>query len=252
MTDLTEEIISQLKDFLLIEFPKKVIDITRPVYEKIRQFKERELYGTCKSNAFLIAQVFKLFGFNAEAKCVRMFVMNPEGQKLAKKSINALIKKVERERKHNQRKIWTLGIGFTKNESDAHAIVYFPNEYMILDNTFKQCERPEHNLIAENYWERIDKIPSSIYHSHIYPIEGDLEKYHSFGFLPQKVIAGGLSIQPQYSDLVKWTLERFSECLKIQVDIEKYRKKILKKARNSNRGVIYNTEVGILDQSKIN
>jgi hypothetical protein len=72
---------------------------------------------------------------------------------------------------------WTISMGLPrdKEDYDFHYVIYFPDKKEVMDLTFSQANRTEHNVVAKNYWTKLEDLPESIIR--IYPIQKEVDDY---------------------------------------------------------------------------
>jgi hypothetical protein len=118
--------------------------------------------SACFTISTIGAQILCGLGYNARIQRVMVIA----GDKIGKE----LFKEQDKTGRFNKEEVigkggWLIGIGVVGPGIPAgqfHYIIHFPEENEILDLTYGQADRPQHNLRAEAYWEKMDSLPESV------------------------------------------------------------------------------------------
>ncbi len=130
----------------------------------------------CYTASMVGSKILNGLGYKCDIQRVTVLVGNEIGRKIfTEQKKRGLYEKDEMINANG----WTIGLGVPP---DSHYIIYIegdrdngPNNGSnikgkgeILDLTFGQANRPQHNIIADAYWESEDNLPETIIELHIY------------------------------------------------------------------------------------
>lgn len=144
---VNKELLHELKNFLDNEF-------------KVVKVDEGKVLNTSKGACFTISKVASKIlnglGYRCNVKRVKVMSGNKKGIELFIKQRKTGFDRDEIIKEDG----WIIGIGCTPEM--FHYVIYFPDDKEVMDLTYSQANRPEHELICEAYWEKLDNLPETI------------------------------------------------------------------------------------------
>lgn len=124
--------------------------------------------GICYTASKVGSKILNGLGYKCYIQRVTVFVGNDIGRRIFMEQKKGRICSEDEMIKSGG---WTIGLGFPP---DSHYIIYIEGERgekgkgEILDLTYGQANRPQHNIIADAYWESEDNLPDTIIEMHIH------------------------------------------------------------------------------------
>lgn len=122
--------------------------------------------GICYTASKVGSKILNGLGYKCCIQRVTVIIGNEIGRRIFKEQKKGYIYTEDELIKSGG---WTIGLGFPP---DSHYVIYVEGERgekgEILDLTYEQATRPQYNIIADAYWERIDNLPDTIIEIHIH------------------------------------------------------------------------------------
>lgn len=158
--------------------------------------------GICYTASKVGSKILNGLGYKCDIQRVTALVGNDIGKRIFTEQKKRDIYKQGEMIKYGG---WTIGLGVPP---DSHYIIYIEGEEAgetgekgkgeILDLTYGQANRPQHNLITDAYWESEDNLPDTIIEMHIYDnakFELDpIYHYPEYRRTFKKIIRSGIKI----------------------------------------------------------
>ncbi len=127
--------------------------------------------GVCYTVGKVAYKILKRCGYNVSLIKVMVVSGDKKGRELMK--ANPKISKEELIKKGG----WVVGIGVYEKDvrKDNHWVIWFEDEGMVMDLTYEQASRPEHNMICKAYFEKEDELPETVFK--IIRVPSDVQSY---------------------------------------------------------------------------
>jgi hypothetical protein len=152
--DIKKLLLNRLKIYLDDEFSQ--VEIGGNVLSTKRSI--------CYTASKVGSKILNGLGYKCCAQRVTVIIGNEIGRSIFKDQKNGYIYSEDEVIKSGG---WTIGLGFPP---DSHYVIYIEGDKgeEILDLTYGQATRPQYNIIADAYWERVDNLPNTIIEMHIH------------------------------------------------------------------------------------
>jgi F0F1-type ATP synthase gamma subunit len=163
---MNQEQMTKLRYFFLKSLPNYFSEIIKDVisekdqeeyHEKLRQryklIVNRSERGFCRSISQVVSICLERYGFHNEMSDIQIIL----GNKVSKRIFEVDgIEGVSREVKRGNKKLYTLGCGFSNYADDFHTVILINNT--ILDMTANQMKRINKGIIINNYWDSLENL----------------------------------------------------------------------------------------------
>jgi hypothetical protein len=173
VNDLTS--LENLKHYFLSELPAKmrrwiyqvdnVGEIVKSNVRRLNEYKGDSVIpdieklshsdGFCGSISEVVHEALKYFNIKSTIYLIGIMVGNEAARKILKeKGMKGLVeeKNARKNDEYREGDSWTIGVGFSNNPEDFHAILRIENDESVLDMTASQLDRPEKGITVSNYW----------------------------------------------------------------------------------------------------